>query len=231
MATHFILIDFENVQPTSLGALVDGETRVRVFIGASQTRVPLELASALQALGSNAEYIQIIGNGSNALDFHIAYAIGHLSALHPDAHFTIVSRDTGFDPLIKYLARKHVVCKRVATLADCSSNAAAAKRPAKKAVSASNPPAIAVAPARTAVKPAAAPAAARPTSLDGQLGATVARLIKLKAARPRTLKTLTSSLKSWFTPILSDAAATALLDALSRDGKLRVDGNKVTYTL
>lgn len=232
MPKHFILIDFENVQPTSLGALQGGEHQVRVFVGASQNRVPLELAAALQAFGSNAEYIQITGNGSNALDFHIAYAIGHLSALHPDARFTIVSRDTGFDPLIKYLAHKNVVCKRVATLADSGGGAAASKRAAKKAVSsAAKPAAVVAAPAKAAAKPASAPAAAKPAALDTQLAAAVARLVKLEAGRPRTLKTLRSSLKSWFKPVLSDAAVTALLDALCRDGKIHVEGSKVSYTL
>ena len=229
MASHFILIDFENVQPTSLGALHGSEHHVRVFVGASQNRVPLELAAALQAFGSNAEYIQITGNGSNALDFHIAYAIGHLSALHPDARFTIVSRDTGFDPLIKYLAHKNVVCKRVATLADSGGGAAASKRAARKAVSADKP--AAVAPAKAAAKPASAPATAKSAPLDTQLAAAVARLVKLEAGRPRTLKTLRSSLKSWFKPVLSDAAVTALLDALCRDGKIHVEGSKVSYTL
>lgn len=229
MASHFILIDFENVQPTSLGALQGGEHQVRVFVGASQNRVPLELAAALQAFGSNAEYIQITGNGSNALDFHIAYAIGHLSALHPDARFTIVSRDTGFDPLIKYLAHKNVVCKRVATLADSGGGAAASKRAAKKAVSADKP--AVVAPAKAAAKPTSAPATTKPAPIDAQLAAAVARLVKLEAGRPRTLKTLRSSLKSWFKPVLSEAAVTALLDALCRDGKIHVEGSKVTYTL
>lgn len=232
MPKHFILIDFENVQPTSLGALHGSEHHVRVFVGASQNRVPLDLAAALQAFGTNAEYIQITGNGSNALDFHIAYAIGHLSAQHPDARFTIVSRDTGFDPLIKYLAHKHVVCKRVATLAD-SGGAAASKHAVKKAVSAVKSAAVTAVPAKAAAKPASAPAMAmaKPAALDAQLAAAVARLNNLKAARPRTLKTLNSSLKSWFKPVLSDAAVTALLDALGRAGKIHVEGSKVTYAL
>jgi len=234
MAAHFILIDFENVQPTSLGALHGGEHQVRVFVGASQSRVPLELASALQAFGSNAEYIQITGNGSNALDFHIAYAIGHLSALHPDARFTIVSKDTGFDPLIKYLARKNVVCKRVATLADSGGGGAASKRAVKKLTAASKPAVAAAAPAKAVAKPATPnpPAAVKAAAAaDAPLAAAVARLHNLKAGRPRTLKTLTSSLKSWFKPVLGDAAVQALLAQLSRDGKIHIDGNKVTYTL
>ena len=115
------------------------------------------------------------------------------------------------------------------SLADSGGGAAASKRAARKAVSADKP--AAVAPAKAAAKPASAPATAKSAPLDTQLAAAVARLVKLEAGRPRTLKTLRSSLKSWFKPVLSDAAVTALLDTLCRDGKIHVEGSKVSYTL
>lgn len=233
MAPHFILIDFENVQPKSLGALQGGQHQVRVFVGASQNRVPLELASALQAFGGDAKYIQITGNGSNALDFHIAFAIGQLCTKHPDARFTIVSRDTGFDPLIKHLAAQGTVCKRVASLGESGGTIAPSKRAIGKKVTASKPAVPAPAPAKTPTKaPNSANAPATITiPAEANLAAATARLINLKAGRPRTLKTLSSSLKSWFKPVLTDAAVQVLLDQLSSDGKITIDGNKVTYTL
>jgi len=51
-------------------------------------------------MGERAEYVRISGNGSNALDFHIAFYIGQLAAHEPDAYFHIISKVTGFDPLI-----------------------------------------------------------------------------------------------------------------------------------
>ena len=45
MKTHYILIDFENVQPKNLAILNGHPFKVLVFVGANQTRVPLELAS------------------------------------------------------------------------------------------------------------------------------------------------------------------------------------------
>lgn len=115
MATSFVLVDFENVQPSNVRALAGGDKRVRVFVGASQTKVPLELARALQALGDKAEYLQVSGNGNNALDFHIAFYVGKLAGEHPGASFHIVSKDTGFDPLIKHLTDLSIDCKRTAT--------------------------------------------------------------------------------------------------------------------
>ena len=75
----------------------------------------LSLAAALQTLGSSAEYVTLETTGANALDFHIAYYIGVLSSQDPSAFFHVISKDTGFDPLIKHLKgmpRTHptVVC-------------------------------------------------------------------------------------------------------------------------
>jgi hypothetical protein len=66
----------------------------------------------MQKLGHDAQYIQISGNGSNALDFHIAFTIGELSKSDPNAYFHIISKDTGFDPLIKYAKAKGVLIHR-----------------------------------------------------------------------------------------------------------------------
>jgi hypothetical protein len=76
------------------------------------------MATSLQRLGDRAEYIQISGNGPNALDFHIAYYIGRLEAADPSPYFHIVSKDAGFDPLIRHLRTKKVLAGRVAAISD-----------------------------------------------------------------------------------------------------------------
>ncbi len=107
MLTNYVLIDFENVHPDGLEALLANECfRIIVFLGANQQKVAFDLAAALQPFGSRAEYVKISGNGPNALDFHIAYYIGHLAATNTSCFFHIISKDTGFDPLIKHLQKK-----------------------------------------------------------------------------------------------------------------------------
>jgi len=113
MRTNHVLVDFENVQPASLMALVSEPAfKVLVFVGASQTKIPFEFAASMQALGDNASYVKISGNGSNALDFHVAYYIGRLAAGDPTAYFHIISRDTGFDPLITHLKAQKILAAR-----------------------------------------------------------------------------------------------------------------------
>ena len=116
MRTNYVLIDYENVQPKNLSLLAAEHFRVKVFLGSNQSRLPVELVTAMQTLGSRAEYVRISGNGPNALDFHIAYYMGRIAVEDPEPFFHIISKDTGFDPLIAHLKEKGIFCKRSASL-------------------------------------------------------------------------------------------------------------------
>lgn len=104
MKTNYVLIDYyENTQPDMAELLAPDHFKVIVFVGASQARVNFDLVSALQAKGSGSRYIKISGNGRNALDFHIAYYIGHIAVSDPEAYFHVIAEDRGMDPLIQHL--------------------------------------------------------------------------------------------------------------------------------
>ncbi|WP_292975364.1 PIN domain-containing protein [Nitrosomonas sp.] len=111
--TNYILIDYENVQQLSVFSILEQENfKVIIFIGANQTKISTDIVIPLQRLGSNVSYIQIASSGPNALDFHIAYYIGQLSAAEPNAYFHIISKDTGFDPLISHLKTNKILAYR-----------------------------------------------------------------------------------------------------------------------
>ena len=118
---HYILIDYENVQTGSLAVLrsmPNQHFQIIVFVGANQSKIPIELASSMQSLGDKAHYLRISGSGNNALDFHITYYLGELSALDPDGCFHVISRDTGYDRLIKHLKGKKINVARQKDLFD-----------------------------------------------------------------------------------------------------------------
>jgi hypothetical protein len=117
-SAKYVLVDFENVQPRNLELLKEHPFRVLVFVGANQTKFPRHFVVAMQALGAQADYIEIAGSGPNALDFHIAYYIGELAAKEPSAHFHIISKDRGFDPLIQHLKSKKIRVRREQDLAE-----------------------------------------------------------------------------------------------------------------
>ena len=196
MRTNYFLIDFESVQPQSLDTLTHDHFKVLVFVGAKQAKLSYDVVASLQMLGDRAEYIKISGVGANALDFHIAYYIGRRSAQEPSAYFHIISKDTGFDPLIEHLRSKKILASRVEAIADI---------PAVSALNSKSPQ------ARVAI--------------------TLARLRRLKGAKPRTVKTLTSVVASFFLNQLTEEDVGAIMRKLIKDGYLQITGTKVTYTL
>lgn len=66
--------------------------------------------------GPRLEWIEISGQGPNALDFHIAFYLGEELARHPDSKCVVLSRDTGFDPLIRHLLALGRTCRRASSL-------------------------------------------------------------------------------------------------------------------
>jgi hypothetical protein len=115
---NYVLIDYENLQPKDLVLLNGHPFKVVVFMGANQTKVPVEHVKALQPLGGDVEYVQINGNGRNALDFHIAFHLGELAVRHPDGVFHVISKDTGFDPLLGHLRSKRIRARRSTDLVE-----------------------------------------------------------------------------------------------------------------
>ena len=190
MRTNYILIDFESVQTGSLEQLTHDHFNVKVFVGPHQTKLPFELAESLQRFGSRAEYIRISGHGPNALDFHIAYYIGRLAVAEPSACFHIISKDTGFDPLIEHLKLKKICAGRVDTVADI-------------------------------------PFVKTSERIDIILN----KLRRLNGTKPATVKTLQSTIASFFQNKLSEAEIGQLVHILKKQGYLEVAGEKVTYAL
>ena len=115
---NYIFIDYENVQPLSFGLPKDYSFKVILFVGANQTKIPIELVTSMQGLGANAEYVRIEGNGKNALDFHMAFYLGRLFEKDPMGYFHIISKDSGFDVLIKHLRDKKVLIQRYSQLGE-----------------------------------------------------------------------------------------------------------------
>lgn len=115
MTQKLLLVDFENVQKVDLSRLGDG-TNVIIFVGASQKAVSIELVTSAQKLGTRVEWHKVEGNGSNALDFHIACHLGRVLEKSPQLLCIVLSKDKGFDPLLRQLNKVGLKCKRINSL-------------------------------------------------------------------------------------------------------------------
>ncbi len=114
---RYLLIDFENVQAVDFAKL-DGSIHVVVFTGAAQTKIPLELVAKTQKMGSRLEWKHIDKAGNNALDFFIAYQLGKIFEKEPLAECFVLSKDKGFDPLLKHLQAKNRKASRIEKIAE-----------------------------------------------------------------------------------------------------------------
>lgn len=133
MNKEFVLVDFENVQQVDLSR-VGAATRVVIFVGASQKRVPIELVTAAQSLGERVEWMKIEGNGNNSLDFHIACYLGRMLEKQPGATCAVLSKDKGFDPLLRYLNRNGLKCRRIDAMLEHNPTPTVAVNPEYKRV-------------------------------------------------------------------------------------------------
>jgi hypothetical protein len=115
LTQELLLVDFENVQQVDLSRL-DESTSVIIFVGASQKAVPIELVTSAQKLGARVEWQKIEGTGSNALDFHIACHLGRVLEKSPQVECLVLSKDKGFDPLLRYLNKIGLKCQRINSL-------------------------------------------------------------------------------------------------------------------
>jgi PIN domain len=115
-----LLVDYENVQNIDLSVIQEQYIDIKIFIGQNQNKIPIELVQPAQRLGQKVQWIKIEGAGGNALDFHIAFYLGRFSKYIGEASFLILSKDKGFDPLINYLNKHKINCRRIQSLPELS---------------------------------------------------------------------------------------------------------------
>jgi hypothetical protein len=216
MATNYVLVDFENVQP-DLSTLAGSAYKVKVFFGAKQQegRVPFKLLDAMLALGGSVEPVKVMRSGSNAVDMHIAYFIGRLVEKEPDASIHIISGDTDFDPLVEFLKASGVACKRARNIAEIARHAPPKSRAAPP------PP-----------KPARAVPAVRKQHSD-KLAPIIKQLHSL-SGKPATRKKLAQTIANYFRQHrepLVDTAVEQIIDDLIRLKYVTQSGTKVSYHL
>ena len=109
---NYIFVDFENVQKTDLDRIANRPVEVRLVLGERHKSLPVKLVKLIQKFPDQVQLIETGLNGKNALDFVLACEIGGESAKNPDGYFHVLSRDKGFDALIRHLKDKGVLAAR-----------------------------------------------------------------------------------------------------------------------
>ncbi len=217
-----LLVDFENVPKVDLSAL-PADVTVPFFFGASQRTVPTAFLKEALKLGERFVPIDIEGQGKNALDFHIAFYLGEYLQAAPGAECVILSRDKGFDPLVKHLLGRGFKVRRVGAIGD----AFIAPVPVAASVRARAPRAASTAaPARSRAAKKAAPAATSLTDLERAK----TQLRKMPSKNlPRRRKRLAAMLASYFAQKLDAGNIDKLIDALIDEGAVQESAGSLNY--
>ena len=217
MPTRYLLVDYENVKRLNPALLASGDHHVILFLGPQEAKLPVDLVLAMERLGPRGQYVKLRTRGPNALDFVLCHHLGTLTVREPRARFHVLSRDTGFDPLLAHLCAQGYHCARVATLDDLPG----AKTPA---VAHGTTPSPVTPPAVTAAAPA-------PVATKQMVAGAVALLHKFPHNKPASVTTLHGTLRAQCLPEAPPEQVTALIDALVAAGYVRLTGEAVSYAL
>ena len=115
MSPKLVLVDYENIQKIDL-SLLDDSYRAIIFVGAKQNPPRASKNKATAHRFSRVDFHKIEGSGKNALDFHIAFQLGRTIETAPQTECFVLSKDTGFDPLLSHLNKNGLKCSRVTSI-------------------------------------------------------------------------------------------------------------------
>ena len=109
---NYIFVDCENVKSVDLSVVGARTVHLTLLLGAQQTRLDAALVEKLMEHSASAQLVRLQSSGRNALDFALAFYLGKAANTDPTAYFHVVSKDTGFDPLIEHLRSRHIRARR-----------------------------------------------------------------------------------------------------------------------
>lgn len=115
------LVDFENVNSKGVNGIqqlkLTKSDRVVIYYSNNANSLTFELHRELMRLDAEIEYRKITCDSKNALDFILICELGRFTALNPDDCYYIVSNDSDYDNVIKYI-NGHYNCsiKKIKTI-------------------------------------------------------------------------------------------------------------------
>jgi hypothetical protein len=111
-----VLVDYENVQPTEFVEVAQAGCHVWFFVGSSQKRVSTDLPDFIARFPAQSRFIRMEKPGKNSLDFHICYYLGVAAHERPEWLYVLMSKDTGYDPLLAHVRTEGMHAQRVVTI-------------------------------------------------------------------------------------------------------------------
>ena len=132
---RFVFIDFENLQKVKFKRLEKVCNRIFIFIDADEKHIPFSLVRQIQKLGNAIKWIPVEKPQQHDFNFHICYLMGTLhQKVSKKIEFAILSNDSAFDSLVKYINKSGRNCLRVKNKKASSESIASKNKETVKAV-------------------------------------------------------------------------------------------------
>lgn len=109
---NYVFVDYENMHELDPELIGRKTVHLTLLLGAQQKKLDSTLVQKLVAHSASVELVQLNSPGRNALDFALAFYLGKAAQADPTAYFHIVTKDTGFDPLVEHLRSCHIRTQR-----------------------------------------------------------------------------------------------------------------------
>lgn len=204
-AINYVFVDFENVTNLDLALFGQKSVSIAVLVGANQTKLDVNLVQRLFDHPATVQFIRLTSSGKNALDFTLSCYLGRAIERDPHAYFHIISRDTGFDPLVEHLQSRRVRVRRHENFHDQMF-----APPAKIEATANPPP--------------------PPPPAPDLVQRALEYLTKNKTNRPKRKKTLINQLSSLLGKDGTEPTVGRVIAALTKANRLAIDAKGVvTY--
>jgi len=205
---NYVFVDGENVPGLDLSFIGEKTVHLTLLLGPHNTKLLVGQVERLMDHAASAQLVRLEESGSEALDFALAYHLGRAVQADPTAYFHIVSKDTGFDPLVNHLKGRHIRLKRhidVSTLpfGPHSKTNKAGQAPAKPFI-----------------------------EYADLMNAALEHLRKRGDTKPRTRTRLRNDLKDKFGKTTGEKEIESLIERLVKSGHVSIhDKGTVTYHL
>ena len=212
---NHVFVDFENVPDIDVAVIGNKAVTFTLLLGSRQTKLDVSLVEKLLEHAASVELVRLTSPGKNALDFTLAYYVGRAVAADPTGYFHLISRDTGYDPLIEHLRSRNIRARRHADFSTLTFGA-----PAKASLPV--PPPATAEKLKIHQKPKP-----QPPGLDELGNQVLEHWRKPSTTRPRTKDKLVSYLVTHLGNKASGMWALELVEHLSRTGHLVIEDKGV----
>jgi hypothetical protein len=112
MMVH-VFVDYENIKRIDPAVFALEGATFTLLLGPQNRTLDVALVEQLMAHAAAVDLVRLEESGRNAVDFALAYYLGRKAVTDPTAQFYLISKDTGYDPLIAHLRGRKVRVRRL----------------------------------------------------------------------------------------------------------------------